>query len=182
MLRLLILLLILFAPSCAEAMYRFCPDPGHWNATKTQYENHVGRHGAGVLYINGKVYDVSGYDRPINPKEAAYLENITWHKGKIDRNECAVIALKLGTGLFDAIASAGAISRGCEEIGSFGLLGKSPSLPAYVGFQLVMAAPFVYVAHKTPLAYSSAPYLLLPATYFAVGSIKASRHALGCLR
>lgn len=178
-----IVFLILFAPSCSEAIYRFCPDPGHWNDAHTQYENHAGGHGAGVIFIDGRAWDVSAYNLPIDPALAAYLENITWRKGKVDRNECIELGLlALGVG-YDAKTTVDAVGRGCVEVGSLGLLPAKPTWPELIAYDFIFkVGPHWYAFHRTPLAYSSAKHAAFSIGYFGIKAALAGIKNTSCLR
>lgn len=169
--------LILFAPGCASAReYVFLPAPGHWNNTHTQYEN---KH---ILYVDGVSYCKSDINKPLNKPQCDYWSNITWRKGKIDRNEALVGGFATVGFLYDGYQTVGAIGRGCIEVGSLGLLGKTPGWGPLLVYDAARAAPFWVAAHRTPLAYSSATHMLAPAAYFGIGAIRAGLHAAGCHR
>ncbi len=100
----------------------------------------------------------------------------------MDRREMAVIGVNALAGGFDAWTSSGAISRGCEEIGSLGLLPKHPTGLQFGLYQVLMQLPYVVAAERTPLAYSSALHMTPFAIVDGHGSIKAGLHAQGCHR
>jgi hypothetical protein len=181
----LIALLILFASNCASAhSHKLCRDPGHWNADYTQYENHAGRNGAGVLYINGRVYDIGEYDaKAIDPEEAAWLEKITWRKGVIDSGECWELGFLAAGVAYDQTQSLGAFRRGCIEDGALHLLGRTPSSVELTEYNLVFRVLPHWIAMKrTPLSRSSAKHALVPILFFGASAFNAGRAGAKCGR
>jgi hypothetical protein len=150
----------------------------------TQYENHAGKNGAGVLYINGRVYDVGEYGgKPIDPEEAAWLERITWQKGVVDRNECIELAFLTAGVLYDQEQSLGAFKRGCIEDGALHLLSRVPSRAELLEYNLVFrVAPHWIAMKRTPLSRSSAKHELVPILYFGTKAFLAGRTGARCGR
>lgn len=166
------LLTFTLATGAHARQYVFLPSPGHWSAHHTQYEN---KH---VLYLDGKTYCKSDVDKPINPAQCDYWQAITWRKGKLDRNEALVMAVGFAFGLGDAIVTHNKIGQGCEEVGSFGLLGAHPNFPQLAGVNLLMQVPMFVASEHTPLSRSSAPEMVGFETVMARGSWRAMKKNL----